>query len=473
MSTGPAVLLSLGLAAMPCGGKMPSTASTEVVWEERIEVDSGRGYRGPWRMNESRFLYVDDPTVASNGDGSVGVVWADQARRDLFFQRFGPDGDPLFEKPTNVSRSPRVFSWLPRAVMTSGNPGEVYVLWQEIVFSGGTHGGEAFFARSTDGGRSFERPRNLSRSKAGDGKGRLTERRWHNGSLDLVRGPGGELYAAWTEYEGTLWLSRSTNEGRNFSSPLAVTGSGDSLPARGPSLAVAPDGTLFLAWTVGENREADIRWATSRDRGRSFGEIRIAYASDSHSDAPKIAADEGGTIHLVFDESESGPFGRSRVLYTRLDRDASRFERPRRISGGGSGDPGGAAFPALDFGPAGTLFALWEHYPAGARRPRGLGYALSRDGGASFSPPSVIPGTLDPDLGVNGSQQGLLSRKLAVDDREIAVVNSTFREGEESRVWLYRGKIRSRSPDQDPPDASSGSTGSEGSVGSATTTFGT
>ena len=45
-----------------------------VAWEERIEVASGAAYQGPWRMNESQFLYVDDPTVAINKEEVVAVA---------------------------------------------------------------------------------------------------------------------------------------------------------------------------------------------------------------------------------------------------------------------------------------------------------------------------------------------------------------------------------------------------------------
>jgi hypothetical protein len=54
-----------------------------------------------------------------------------------------------------VSKNPASFSWLPKIVMTSGDPQAIYVLWQEIIFSGGSHGGDILFARSTDDGRTF------------------------------------------------------------------------------------------------------------------------------------------------------------------------------------------------------------------------------------------------------------------------------------------------------------------------------
>ena len=143
---------------------------------------------------------------------------------------------------------PAHLSWLPRMHITSGDASEVSILWQEIVFSSGSHGGEVFFAHSTDGGRTFSDPMNLSKSIAGDGKGRLTPRYWHNGSLELAVGPQGDLYAAWTEYEGTLWVSRSTDRGDTFSEPLRIAGAGDAKPTRGPSTQVMLVRTASTNW---------------------------------------------------------------------------------------------------------------------------------------------------------------------------------------------------------------------------------
>ena len=58
----------------------------EVTWGQKIEVASGGGYRGPWRMNKSKYDYVDDPTVAINEQSVVAVAWADQSKKDIFFQ---------------------------------------------------------------------------------------------------------------------------------------------------------------------------------------------------------------------------------------------------------------------------------------------------------------------------------------------------------------------------------------------------
>ena len=426
--------------------RSPSRSSGPAIkWEKQIEVASGRAFRGPWRMNKSKFDFVDDATVAIDEQGRMGVAWADHPKLDLYFQLYAPDGKAQFKAPVNVSASPNTFSWLPRMVMTSEQPMKVYLLWQEIVFSGGTHGGEIFFARSTNGGRSFSKPVNLSNTTAGAGKGRFTARIWHNGSLDLVRSRGGHLYAAWTEYEGSLWFSRSTDAGKRFSDPLRIAGGNNTLPVRGPSLAVDDKGTLYLAWAVGEDKAADIRFAKSEDGGHSFGEPQIVFKSDGHADAPKLAVDGKGTVHLVYSESPAGPFQRYHVRYTRLVDSDHAFHKPREISGPHGEEFQSVAFPSLSLDDSDRLYVIWELFPDYKGRPLGIGVTYSSDRGETFASPSIVQGTADPALGFNGSQQGWLMKKLAVNKAgAIAVVNSTFKANKESRIRLFRGRVVER-----------------------------
>jgi hypothetical protein len=383
-----------------------------LVWHGSTEIAAGRAERGPWQMNESRYDYVDDPTVAIDERGGVLVAWVDQARKDLFFWKDG--------KSVNVSRSPETFSWLPRVATDA--KGTIFVLWQEIIFSGGSHGGDILFARSQDGGRTFSKPLNLSSSVAGDGKGRIDKERWHNGSLDLVVGPDGTVYTAWTEYEGRLWLRRSADGGKSFSDKLAVK---TDKPARAPSLAVHRK-TVYLAWTVGDDPGADIRVARSTDGAASFAAPVIVEETNAYSDAPKIAVDIDGTVHLVYAEGR-------RIRYTRSSDGGSSFARPREISDGDSG------FPALSLDAKGNLYVLWERFAEHPFLPRGLALAVSGDRGGSFKRVEV-PESAGP--GWNGSSQGLLMRKLAVNaDGAIAIVNSSFKSNEASRIWLIRGKL--------------------------------
>ena len=221
---------------------------------------------------------------------------------------------------------------------------------------------------------------------------------------------------------------------------MHIVGGGDAFPARGPSLTADADNTVYLAWTVGEDRAADIHVAKSGDAGRSFGAPRIAFESAGHADAPKIAVDGKGTVHLVYAESLTGPFERYHIRYTRSTDGGRTFNKPREISNPLPPEFESASFPALSVDAEDNLYVLWELFPDRRDRSRGLGFTVSRDAGRTFELPLVVPRSADSALGYNGSRQGLLMRKLAVNAAgAIAVVNSTFKRGESSHVWLFRG----------------------------------
>lgn len=431
-------LLAIVLVLLPA---MLSAWAAPLVWQAGTEIARGGGERGPWQQNDSRYDFVDDPSVAIDDRGDVAVVWVDQASKAVLFQRFSADGKKQLERPSDVSRLPLTFSWLPRVAIAPEAPDAVFVLWQEIIFSGGSHGGDILFAKSDDGGRSFSKAVNLSRSQGGDGKGRINREVWHNGSLDLVAGPHGTLYAAWTEYDGPLWLSRSADGGRSFSPAQRIAAGGK--PARAPSLALGPDHAVYLAWTTGEDEGADIHLAKSIDGGASFSQPARVAPSKNYSDAPKLAVGPGGVLHLAYAESSGGPFGRYHIRYARSADGGRSFEAPREISSPMPGSFTSAAFPGLSVDAQGRVYVLWELYADERQPPRGLALAVSGDSGRSFSNPSLVPDSADAAGGFNGSSQGLLMRKIAVGaGGQVAIVNSSLKQGSHSRVWLLRGALR-------------------------------
>jgi hypothetical protein len=434
MSQRAVVFLLLGCAAANAvAGPSP------LAWEPGIEIARGRGERGPWQQSESRYDYVDDPTVAVDRDGNIAVAWVDQARKAVLFQRYSAGGQPQLPAPADVSRHPETFSWLPKIALGPG--GRIFVAWQEIIFSGGSHGGDILVANSRDGGKTFSAPLNLSNSRAGDGKGRIDAKRWHNGSFDIAAAPDGTVIVAWTAYEGALWVSRSADGGDSFSRPVQIAG-GQLRPARGPSIAAGPGGAVHVAWTVGEDAGADIHLARSGDGGATFGRPTRVAPSRTYSDAPRIALDGRGTLHLAYAESEGGPFDRFHVRYARSTDGGARFEPSRAISSPMPAGFASASFPSLGLDGQGRVVVSWELAADARRQPRGLGLSVSPDGGRTFSAPVVVPGSIDPAGGANGSSQGLLMKKLAVNATgTFALANSSLEPGSHSRVWLMRGRL--------------------------------
>ncbi len=452
-----------------------------VSWQGKKDIAGGPAYQGSWRMNDSDFRFVDDPSVDVGEDGSIALVWVDQSDKNVFFQLLEETNRMHPEEPVNVSSSPDIFSWLPRVVISPVNRDHIFVLWQEIIFSGGSHGGEILFSRSIDRGQSFSEPLNLSNTPAGAGKGRLTFQRWDNGSLDLAVDREGTIYATWTEYEGSLQISRSIDDGKSFSEPVTVAGDDDS-PARGPSIAITSDDIIHMVWAVGEDRAGDIHYTHSTGNGPGtqplqFESPQVVTKTGGHSEAPRIAGDSQGNLHLVYAESSDGPFQRYHVYYSQLNTKDKRnigdarqddyqrnssdsIEKPEgrrtesdpnrenilstepiRISEPHPGPIESANFPELKLDDEDHIYVIWELFPDFWNRPRGLGFSASFDNGRTFTEPLQVPHTGDPAEGHNGSRQGLLMNKLAVSPSgAISVVNSTFLEGESSNIRLIRGQ---------------------------------
>lgn len=421
---------------------LDTATAAQLVWQGTTEIATGRGEKGPWQQNDSCYDYVDDPAVIIDQRSNVAVAWVAQESKDVFFRHVSADGSLQHREPVNVSRSADTFSWLPRIVRAPDAPQTIYILWQEIIFSGGSHGGEMLFSRSDDNGATFSPPLNISSSIGGDGKGRINRDVWHNGSFDLVAGPDGALYVAWTEYDGPLWFSRSIDSGKKFSRPQRIAGGGNAKPARAPSLALGKNGTLYLAWTTGEDDSADIHIAKSVDGGAHFQAPQIVAPDKGYADAPRLAVAPDGVLHLTYAQSRGGPFDKYRIRYTRSV-DGRSFDAPREISAPLPASIESAAFPALSIDSDSRLYILYELFPDRRQRPHGLGMSMSADGGKNFTPSLFVPHSRDPSGGTNGSHQGLLMTKLAVNDTgSIAVVNSGLKQGEQSRVWLMRGEMK-------------------------------
>ncbi|WP_152594699.1 sialidase family protein [Massilia sp. BSC265] len=407
------------LACMPV---LSAPGNNPVSWLPVVEIASGGGTKGPWRQNDSRYDYVDDGTVAFMPGGRLATAWVDQRRKEVLLQAFEPDGR-AGGPPVDVSRSPATFSWMPR--IAAGGSDTLHVLWQEIIFSGGSHGGDILYARSLDGGRSFSPPANLSRSLGGDGKGRLDRDTWSNGSLDLAVGPDGKVYVAWTEYDGALWLARSRDGGRSFTPPQRIAGD-DARPARGPSLALGNGTTVYLAWTVGEDPDADIRVSRSPDGGASFAPPVLVGARAARADAPRLALDRHQRLHLVYME-QAGKLPAA-IRHARSEGLELAFGSPRTVSAGDEA----AKAPHLAADAQGRVHIAWES-------AQGLRHTW--DAGAGFVAPVTVPHS-GPDAGSRmGSQQGLLGKKLAAGDGMVALTNSSLAPGRGSRAWLMRGRL--------------------------------
>ncbi len=132
----------------------------------------------------------------------------------------------------------------------------------------------------------------------------------------------GRVYVAWTEFrrhETVILFSRSENGGRSFTTPIEISDRAgspkDSVGAdEGTTLAVAPNGTVYVAWSDSTGILLDV----SRDGGRTFGRDRhIARTADIVFAIPGTARANGypsmvcdprdGRLYVVWVDRGPGP----------------------------------------------------------------------------------------------------------------------------------------------------------------------
>jgi hypothetical protein len=182
----------------------------------------------------------------------------------------------------------------------AGSPhlGNVYVSWtrfDKYQSKDPEHRSRIFFARSTDGGRSFLPPMRIS-DKSG---GVLDDANTVMGAVPAV-GAKGEVYVVWSGPEG-LAVDKSEDGGRSFGADVKIAdqpGGWDfkatglfrhnGVPSAGCDVSDGKfRGSVYVCWMDKRNRDADVFVSASRDGGKTWGRpVRV------NDDAPRNDRDQ-------------------------------------------------------------------------------------------------------------------------------------------------------------------------------------
>jgi len=220
------------------------------------------------------------------------------------------------------------------------------------------------YARSSDGGVTFSTPVTVTRGPEATA----------HGAPAIAGGANGAVAIAWEEKRDGAWgiaYSRST-DGKSFSPAILMGGPTVEGDRSDPTLASAPDGTLYLAWRdlrVGEN--GGIYFARAAAGGDFGPEMAVSPSPEFQGD-PVLAVDQRGRVHLAWTDRRDGPVA---VCYARAD-DGATFGAARRISGDDNHTP------SLALDKDGGLHLAWASKLFYVYHTQ---YAVSQDGGDSFS----------------------------------------------------------------------------------------
>jgi hypothetical protein len=232
--------------------------------------------------------------IASSNDGSdVYVVWEQEGEIMLAASH---DGGETWGEIVNVSNTPGA-STNP-SVATSADGETVHVTWEDTPGNG-----DIFYARSTDGGATFEASRNLSNTP-----GRSNDHQ--------LLAEGSNVYVVWVDYttgNGDIYFRKSNNNGGTFSNTINLSrGSGLSFVAsRDPDMA-AQGSKVSVTWAVYPDRAAtrlgEIIFRESLNSGSTFGShVLVSKTPLTDSKEPQVDyTPESGERYLAFND-KGGP----------------------------------------------------------------------------------------------------------------------------------------------------------------------
>ena len=326
------------------------------------------------------------PQVAVGRDGVVHLVYlrGDPKAADVFYTRWDPQ-TRRFATPTRVNRRPGAavaMGTIRGAQISLGKDDRVHIVWNgsSRAQPRGTlnpaqpadspyNGAPLLYTRNRPGG-GFEPARNLmgrtfgldgGGSVAADGRGNVYVA-WHAQSSGAPKGEAGRR----------VWLARSSDGGKTFSTAAAVNPRGTG--ACGCcSLRLFADGKgrlylLYRAARQGVNR--DMMLLTSQDSGRTFRSARVqAWRINSCPMSSMSAWEAKGGVLTAWETQGQVYFGLV---------DGTTLQPPRPLPAPGTGR--NRKHPALAADASGTTLLAWTE-GTGWRRGGDLVYQLLRGDG--------------------------------------------------------------------------------------------
>jgi hypothetical protein len=305
------------------------------------------------------------------------------------FIAISTDGGKTFGAPDNISNT-SADSTNPHIVVSGNN---VYVVWEE-----GTDEfliDDIFIARSTDGGKNFDPPQNISNSEFAD-------------SADpSVSVSGNNVYVVWSDFSATTLLARSTDGGINFDPPQNIgnpTGS-----SRSPSIATFGNNIyVVFSHTDGDILGNEIFIRTSSDGGNNFDPPlnipaqNISNTAGVGSFDPEISI-SGNNIAVVWVERVTNS---NLEIFIRTSSDGGKnFDPPLNIPPQNISNTTVISEQASVYVSGNNIAVVWVERVTNSNTE--IFIRTSSDGGKTFDPPQNISNTTDsstqPEITLSGS----------------------------------------------------------------------
>jgi hypothetical protein len=226
--------------------------------------------------------------------GNISIIWFDETTSNLLAVT-SSDG-VNFSTPTTIWTAVGNPMDL---IVEAGPQGQLYLFWTQVV----TMTNCSILSSSSTDGATFTPAVNVS---AGAGSCNQTPSAFVDSS--------GNVIVAWDADGASLYFSRSTNEGINFSAPVSIPTNPSPLA---PQVTVSTNGTIYIVWETASGES----FASSTDGGATFSPAPSTFVL-----GPLVVVDSCDNLTVV------GTGNQGIVQYQRSTDGGVTFSAPLTIS---------------------------------------------------------------------------------------------------------------------------------------------
>jgi hypothetical protein len=246
------------------------------------------------------------PSIALGPSNQIYIVWVDcrndptcETNTDIYFAK-STDGGQSFDPARLVSDNETFFANAPKVAADSS--GNIYVVWHDN--RAGDDSWDVYLSKSDNGGASFYPSVQVNDYISGVDQY----------EPDLALDSSGNIYVSWNrhyydadleQWDYDVYMAKSTDGGATFGTNVKVNDGSDWQYKS--SIKVGNSGNVYVTWTDRRNVGiSDVYFAKSVDGGSTFPtNTRINQYTEQSQGYPEMALDGDEVIYVVWNDSRN------------------------------------------------------------------------------------------------------------------------------------------------------------------------
>jgi hypothetical protein len=313
-------------------------------------TDRGATWSAPIKVNSNTPVWdgARDPAIAVSGDGqTVRVLWNDDRLQSnvhhVYFAK-STNGGASFNADVRVDTF-ATGTGLYASVLTVNSGGVLFAAWTDYIHS--------YLSRSTDGGATWSAPAiRIDDSSANAVAPTL--------AVNSTDNPVAAWVDQRLSSSGNIYFAKSTDGGLSFQPGVRIDDSAVAYIQEKPRIAVTSAGTIYVMWLDRRNNQHDVYTSFSTDGGSTWSPNQAVAGGPAASEAElgNLRFDSAGNPAFTWGEPTSWMTGK--VTYVRSTDGGLNYLPSLDIVEAGSNVPAKTMFSDMVFGSDDTTYVIWE-----------------------------------------------------------------------------------------------------------------